>query len=895
MAHDSPTQKYGYLDIKQSSSVKGRRLKSWRRRWIVVTKMSNLSSDEFAAKLDLYETETGWRNQSSDKTTFMLENVTSIQPVRSKTHRNAFEIVERNPVLVLSGCSDLESYSWMLTLQLILTPDLIEVKKECYQVSVSSNDHSKKWSLSGDMTMRVSPTCISLVDKTNVCILSWGLSTLKKFDVQKESITGVMNILVIECGPNSPTGQSCFRFVSDEAQDILSAIRQSICLALEQKQNARKAAAPRQRAISVTVSEKSFQHLLENNPVFVDSRDRSGSDSSNSTTCTNTGTSPTCLVSPAMLKQEMINSNNSFRQRSAESGSVAARSGSELEALVEGEEPSHGSVTGNEPNSKQGEKKENGHRRQNSHPNKLIKDGGYSVIKDVGLPAKVRRNTFSSESLENAGDDAIVKQDIVTGDHLLLVDDIDSRFDSSIQLSKSDRYARYKEQRNGAPFTTMTFPRTSDDTSSLTHDHRIEKSHEAKLTSSPVDSTRRRSNSTGDIQGRRRHRTAEAKFENDYEELDELRASVQKIIRSKKTDSPPELPARPSSKSFSHQNLDFSSLKKKRFTFKRPSSQNKQDGQPKAMNSNKCTCYDVRSERHHFVSEMAACVVCGGATITNPPWNIVKSLSNEELVGSTHSSVSDLYMSIPDVNNSLTKRRRSSDITPVSSSFLLGSSSLTNAFNTTQKPANSSQQQTETSIPFIADPFKVRIAAPTAIVEPVKSSSGDPLMTFFLDDDGFPSHPMVTGQLPSQISPSNLDLLTSTDLTGFSHSPPPVPSPQLPMPPFPGQFFYPPILIPLGLAPGNGLPANWWSEAPLSPPSFPGLHSYSYQNNAVHAGQARLQEAHYTTMGYKYDGNGFARVNNVTDITEKLKPLALLDDSVYITSTGLQEGKHVDH
>lgn len=84
--------------------------------------MSNLSSDEYVAKLDLYDSETKWQSNSPDKKTFILENVTGIQQTNSSTHQYAFEVVEKQPVLVLSGSSLEETCGWMVTLQQIFTP-----------------------------------------------------------------------------------------------------------------------------------------------------------------------------------------------------------------------------------------------------------------------------------------------------------------------------------------------------------------------------------------------------------------------------------------------------------------------------------------------------------------------------------------------------------------------------------------------------------------------------------------------------------------------------------------------------------------------------------------------------------------------------------------------------
>ncbi|GFN95958.1 docking protein 2 [Plakobranchus ocellatus] len=319
----TPTQKFGFIDIKQPPKVKGRKLKSWRRRWAVLTLLNDLSrGGQPLAKLDLYESETKWRRDSPERVTFVLENITSVQPTASKTHAHAIEIVERQAMLMLSGLSEVDSYGWMLALQQMLVPSQVEINKDSYQVAVLPNAHSVRCGLAGEYTMHVNPRGIELINMTGMSAINWGLSTLIRFQMEGVST------LCIECGPNSPTGQSSFRLSCNEASAALRAIRQSICQALFQKQHVRhhhqqqqqqhqqpqqQPATPpqvqhqhepqhhqqqpqqplpqasgagtpenssrRTRSISATVSEKGYQSLLESLPLNV-KFDRSDSDSS---------------------------------------------------------------------------------------------------------------------------------------------------------------------------------------------------------------------------------------------------------------------------------------------------------------------------------------------------------------------------------------------------------------------------------------------------------------------------------------------------------------------------------------------------------------------------------------------------------------------------------------
>ena len=84
--------------------------------------MVDLSSGSVTARVDVYPDEETWKRSSSDKMTFLLENVTKVRMAKSKTHPFAFEIVEAEPVLVFSGVNDTESFDWITTFKKILWP-----------------------------------------------------------------------------------------------------------------------------------------------------------------------------------------------------------------------------------------------------------------------------------------------------------------------------------------------------------------------------------------------------------------------------------------------------------------------------------------------------------------------------------------------------------------------------------------------------------------------------------------------------------------------------------------------------------------------------------------------------------------------------------------------------
>ncbi|GFR87375.1 dentin sialophosphoproteinlike [Aplysia californica] [Elysia marginata] len=190
-----PTQKFGYIDVKQPAKVKARKLKSWRRRYAVLTLLNDLSrGGKPLAKLDLFESEEKWKRDSSNRVTFILENVTSIRGAHSRTHPFALEIVQRHPVLVLSGTTETNSYTWMLALQKMLVPSQVPRYEDSIQVRVLPDEDALRCGLSGEHTMYVTPQHIELVNASGVSTITWSLSTLKKFDQENDSV------FTITCG-----------------------------------------------------------------------------------------------------------------------------------------------------------------------------------------------------------------------------------------------------------------------------------------------------------------------------------------------------------------------------------------------------------------------------------------------------------------------------------------------------------------------------------------------------------------------------------------------------------------------------------------------------------------------------------------------------------------------
>ncbi|XP_060595036.1 serine-rich adhesin for platelets-like isoform X2 [Ruditapes philippinarum] len=222
----------GYIDIKQPPKIKGRKLKSWKKKWVIVHEMSIRSAGRSAAKVDVYSDEKTAKNSPADKQTFILEFVTDIRSAKSKTHSHAFEIVERDPVLLLAGSTELDTQSWMSTFKKIFFPE--QEENDMFPVTIVPNEHAARLSLAGLYSMTVNPEVIAIVSKEKNSY-EWSLNMLKRFHLVKDTENPTIEILSIECGPKSECGEAIFQFSSDHVTKILASIKANIFIALNRK------------------------------------------------------------------------------------------------------------------------------------------------------------------------------------------------------------------------------------------------------------------------------------------------------------------------------------------------------------------------------------------------------------------------------------------------------------------------------------------------------------------------------------------------------------------------------------------------------------------------------------------------------------------------------------
>lgn len=87
--------------------------------------MSNLASGTLAAKLEFFQNEASSKVNPppADKQTYLLENVTAVEPCHSKTHKLAFQIEQTTPTLVLCAQTQEETDQWIIAFKQIFWPN----------------------------------------------------------------------------------------------------------------------------------------------------------------------------------------------------------------------------------------------------------------------------------------------------------------------------------------------------------------------------------------------------------------------------------------------------------------------------------------------------------------------------------------------------------------------------------------------------------------------------------------------------------------------------------------------------------------------------------------------------------------------------------------------------
>ncbi|XP_076110561.1 uncharacterized protein LOC143079217 isoform X2 [Mytilus galloprovincialis] len=320
--------KSGYLEVKQPSNIKGRKLKTWKKKFVVVHKMTDLAAGTFAAKFLLYNDEDDSKLTTSDKQAYIFDHVTSVETAKSKTRPLAFQIVQEAPALMLSAMTEKETNDWMTSLKELFWPDENKPPGDTFHVTAEQNDDAKTWSLSGDYWLTVTPEIITIKSIEDNSIHEWNLNFIKRFFMDKIDV----NILIIETGSISEFGEANFRFRSTCVPDILAVIKQNIQKAIQLRtqrkrnpnSNSESSYAIVQGNSSTSSNDKSFQSLLirsndtQNNSTMsvstvdtIPTRSRSSSENSstsadeyNSLNITNSRANETKIVSTLTVSKE---------------------------------------------------------------------------------------------------------------------------------------------------------------------------------------------------------------------------------------------------------------------------------------------------------------------------------------------------------------------------------------------------------------------------------------------------------------------------------------------------------------------------------------------------------------------------------------------------------------
>ncbi|XP_061189568.1 uncharacterized protein LOC133197509 [Saccostrea echinata] len=253
-------QKCGYLEVKEPSCIKGRKLKTWKRKWAVMQEMSNLASGTLAAKLDFFLNEASSKTNppSADKQTYLLENVTAVEPCSSKTHKLAFQIVQTTPTLVLCAQTQKETEQWILAFKQIFLPNQRITEEDGFPVTVVTNDDAKRCNIQGEYLMVVSPEVISIEGTNGQTGMEWRLDCLKRFHMD----TSRQHILFIESGAKASCGEAKFEFQTTLVHAILQAIKTNINKAIEmRKRRSCQSQESRDRTMSM---ERGFHNILSN-------------------------------------------------------------------------------------------------------------------------------------------------------------------------------------------------------------------------------------------------------------------------------------------------------------------------------------------------------------------------------------------------------------------------------------------------------------------------------------------------------------------------------------------------------------------------------------------------------------------------------------------------------
>ncbi|XP_071505630.1 uncharacterized protein [Diadema antillarum] len=109
--------KEGFLHVKQPSRFG----KAWKRKWVVIRTNTTKDSSQSSVLLELYMEKGAYNKQV---TSLLLEGITHIRRVISKSQSRAFEFLKGGGTvaLTLSGDSETDTQEWMDVFRKLLLP-----------------------------------------------------------------------------------------------------------------------------------------------------------------------------------------------------------------------------------------------------------------------------------------------------------------------------------------------------------------------------------------------------------------------------------------------------------------------------------------------------------------------------------------------------------------------------------------------------------------------------------------------------------------------------------------------------------------------------------------------------------------------------------------------------
>ncbi|XP_054769234.2 retinitis pigmentosa 1-like 1 protein [Lytechinus pictus] len=219
-------------------------LKAWKRKWVVIRPNTTKGSEQSSVLLELY-LEKGAYNKTV--TSLLLEGITQIKRVISKSQPRAFEFVKGSTVsLTLAGDSETETQEWIEIFKKLLLPasehkelDAIQgYGKDVIRVTVVPNKDSERLKLCGTYLAGVSRLQVALHNvHTGEKAIEWDLRHMKRFMLpSKGPHQDLEKIACLQISNRSPQGEGEYLLHSPNAKPLVEAIYERLSSAITVKE-----------------------------------------------------------------------------------------------------------------------------------------------------------------------------------------------------------------------------------------------------------------------------------------------------------------------------------------------------------------------------------------------------------------------------------------------------------------------------------------------------------------------------------------------------------------------------------------------------------------------------------------------------------------------------------